>query len=191
MERINITKEVVENALNDIRLHNHIERYQLIKRYCYGSVLDIACGQGYGTYLLSNNPAITDLTGVDSDVDTITHAVTEFDNDNIGWNNADISKYKRQHDTLVSLETIEHLKDLKVFRDMVKRVNPNILIVSFPNKKSTHFNPYHFQDLQRHDVNILFEDYILIRELDIKDVSILVMIKSPDENIPKDLFNNI
>jgi len=190
MERIYTYKNDVENSLNEIRIHNHIARYQLIKKYCYGNVLDIACGIGYGSYLLSNNPDIKEIVGVDIDPDSIEFAKHEYTTEKTTFINDSIENYSMRHDVLLSLETLEHIEDLKAFRDMVVRVDPSILIVSFPNKKSTHFNPFHKHDLHDQDVVNLFDNFILVRTELQPDISILIFVKKP-KYTPSHIFSRL
>jgi 2-polyprenyl-3-methyl-5-hydroxy-6-metoxy-1,4-benzoquinol methylase len=189
MERIYPTKKHIEKSLEQIRLKNHIERYQIIKRYCYGNVIDIACGVGYGSHLLSNNPDINFVTGVDCNQESIDFANQEYKNDKTNFELGDIKNYNCSFfDTLVSLETFEHIEDLKMYNNMIERINPNIVILSFPNKKSTHFNPYHKNDLTTQQVLKTITKYVIVKELYQHDISILVMIKAP-RNMPSHIFD--
>lgn len=183
MERIYPTKDKIEESLSIKRLDNHIERYQIIKRYCYGSVLDIACGVGYGSYLLQNNPDIDMIVGVDVDQESIEYAKHEYKTDKTFFENSNIEDYSSKHDVIVSLETIEHIEDLNVYRDMIYRVNPELAILSFPNKKSTHFNKYHKHDLNSQQIVTLLEKYILVKQLYQHDITIMIFVQKP-KNMP-------
>ena len=48
-----------------------------MRQYVYGNVLDIACGVGYGSYLLAKNPDVKHIVGVDGD-----HEAADWANDN-------------------------------------------------------------------------------------------------------------
>ena len=186
-ERIYPTKEDVLQAQDAIRLSDHIRRYQSIKRYCYGTVVDAACGVGYGSYLLSDNPDIERIVGIDISQDAIDHARKEFTTGKTTFLPCSIDKLDIPCDTLVSIETIEHVEDLDRYAAAVGRCAPNILIVSFPEKKSTHFNEYHRHDLKRQDVVDLFPHYCLVRELNANDVSTLVF-AAVDKKMPSHIF---
>ena len=190
MERIYPTKEDINDSLDHRRLENHIERYQIIKRYCYGSVLDIACGVGYGTYLVSNNPDINSIHGVDIDSKSIQFALREYSSSNRTFEQSSIDQYRGNHDVVVSLETIEHLEDLSVYTDMLNRVDPEVVILSFPNKRSTHFNKYHKQDLNSQQVVKLMSNFVLVKQLYQHDITIMVFIKKP-KYTPKYLFDTL
>lgn len=55
-ERIGLSRDMLVRELDMMRHYDHIRRYQLVKRYCFGRVVDAACGVGYGSHLLSDNP---------------------------------------------------------------------------------------------------------------------------------------
>jgi 2-polyprenyl-3-methyl-5-hydroxy-6-metoxy-1,4-benzoquinol methylase len=190
MERIYPTKDDINKVLESYRLENHIERYQIIKRYCYGSVLDIACGVGYGSHLLENNPDINSIVGVDVDLASITFAVKEYSSRKVKFSRKHIQTYSDKHDVLVSLETIEHINELTDFQSMVSRVDPNVLILSFPNKRSTHFNRYHKHDLNSQQVTKLFGNFVIVKQIFQHDITIMVFIKKPDK-MPKYLFDTL
>tara|TARA_R110001592_G_scaffold311938_1_gene586971 strand:- start:1083 stop:1655 length:573 start_codon:yes stop_codon:yes gene_type:complete len=179
MERIYPTRDKIEESLAIKRLDNHIERYQIIKRYCYGSVLDIACGVGYGSYLLQNNPDIEMIVGVDLDQESIDYANQEYKTDKTFFEKCSINDYKAKHNVLVSLETIEHIEDLNAYRDMIYRVDPELVILSFPNKKSTHFNKYHKHDLNSQQIVTLLQKYILVKQLYQHDITIMIFVQKP------------
>lgn len=186
-ERIHVSKEYIDDVLTVLRSIDHVRRYQLIKRYCYGRVLDAACGIGYGSYLLSNNPDITEIIGVDISEVAIMQAKDQFNNPKIKFIQRPIDEINEPCDTMVSLETIEHIKDVDVFVKAVERCNPNILIVSFPDKKSTHFNEFHFHDFKKQDLINLFGGYALVREIFDNDVFVLVFVRVAS-TIPTHIF---
>jgi len=186
-ERIQVKKEDIDDILTVVRSIDHVRRYQLIKRYCFGKVIDAACGVGYGSYLLSNNPDITEIIGVDVSEDAISHARQEFNGPKINFVRKFMDEINEPCDTMVSLETIEHIEDVDVFTKAVERCQPNILIVSFPDKKSTHFNEFHFHDFKKQDLINLFGGYALVREIFENDVFVLVFVRIAS-TIPNHLF---
>jgi 2-polyprenyl-3-methyl-5-hydroxy-6-metoxy-1,4-benzoquinol methylase len=78
-----------------------------------GSVLDLACGIGYGAKILLDNPAVTDYVGVDVAEDAIAEAQrtapahARF----ITRSALDLPLDHAAFDAIVSLETLEHLED--------------------------------------------------------------------------------
>jgi len=190
MERIYPTNKEIDKCIQTRRLDNHIERYLIIKRYCFGKVLDLACGIGYGCYILENNPDIESILGVDIDYESIRIANNQFATEKVKFELGNILNYNQKHDVLVSLETIEHVKNLDQYFQMIQRVDPKIIILSFPNKKSTHFNKFHEHDLNSQQIVKLIKGYVLVNQTYQHDITIMVFIKSP-EGLPDHLFDTI
>jgi len=186
-ERIYVSKEYIDDVLTVVRSIDHVRRYQLIKRFCFGKVLDAACGVGYGSYLLSNNPDISEVIGIDISSDAINHAKQEFKSPKIKFLQKSITDLDEPCDTFVSLETLEHIREVDDFAKAIERCQPKILIVSFPDKKSTHFNEFHFHDFKKQDLINLFGGYALVREIFENDVYVLVFVKIAS-TIPTHIF---
>ena len=134
----------------------HINRYSLAKTYCKDKkVLDISCGEGYGSYLLSMWGA-KEVVGIDISEETINRATESFKMNNLKYICHDAMNLKMYEDDyfdmIVSFETIEHLTEPKKYLEEIKRVSRNdaIIIISCPND---HFyyptdeesNPYHIR----------------------------------------------
>jgi len=186
-ERIAVGLDTLETELNVMRHFDHIRRYQLIKRYCYGKVVDAACGVGYGSHLLSDNPDITGIIGVDNCDEAIGMANAEYADDKVTFVKHDVTDLSIACDTFVSIETMEHIGNLDAFADSIRRCTPNIVIVSFPDKASTHFNEFHVHDLKKQDVVDLLDGFCCVREIEENDVKILVFVKLGD-GIPAHIF---
>ncbi len=190
VERIYLSKEDFLKHENEIRFHEHMRRYAAIRRFAYGNLLDFACGCGYGSYLLAANPEVSSVTSVDIDESAIEWAKKEYSNPKITYMLQDISKVTTPFDTLVSLETIEHLKDLSLIKNLVERCQVDNLILCFPDKKSTHFNPFHFHDFTLQEVIDLFPSHLCYYSFRTGDVQFVLMIKLP-KNAPSHIFRNI
>src|SRR4051812_14478530 len=75
MERLSCTSSVRYNATEAAI---HMARYELAAPYCKGGrVLDIACGEGYGAYALSQHGALS-VDAVDSSPQAISNARALF-----------------------------------------------------------------------------------------------------------------
>ena len=164
-ERIVLTKQQLLELEGRIRLSRHVERYALLRQYAAGHVLDIACGCGYGSYLLATNPDVEHVTGVDADAASIQHAQQHFQDAKTSFVRADIGEFTsaRKIDLVVSVETIEHLKDLSIFKGLLLRNAVDKFIVTYPSKKTTHYNKFHFHDLNIDSVKASFSGYQLER----------------------------
>jgi O-antigen biosynthesis protein len=118
----------------------HVQRYAFASNYAKGkSVLDIACGAGYGSYLLRAGGA-TRVTGVDISAEAIQFAKDHYGNDGITFAVHDAEQFKNgSYDIIVSFETLEHLDKRQQFLENTRSMlnEPGILIMSTPNKLIT------------------------------------------------------
>ena len=105
-------------------------------------------------------------------MDAITFAIKEYSSRKVRFIRERIENYSKKHNVVVSLETIEHLHDLESFRQMLHRVNPEIAILSFPNKRSTHFNQYHKHDLNSQQIVELLDRFILVKQVYQHDIQL-------------------
>lgn len=181
-ERIYLEKQDVQDILSEISYQRHIMRYGMIRQWCFGTVVDFASGCGYGTWMISHNPDVERVYGIDIDKSAIDWATENFQEKNVKFILGDaldadkmMSKEKIESvDVLVSLETIEHIKDTSTVPKVADLCKAKTVIVSFPSKKSTHFNPFHAHDFRSQDIIDLFPNYTLIEEIELdKELKIL------------------
>ena len=135
-------------------LEEHVARYRFAAQYVASkTVLDLACGSGYGSVELLKGGAVR-VVGVDCSPEAIDHAVRNFSVESIQYVLGDALNYGLSggtFDCIVSLETIEHLRDSEIFlRESTCVLRPDgMMILSTPNKaiSSPHsnapVNPYH------------------------------------------------
>ena len=187
-QRIYLNQETVDSLENQILIGRHLERYALVRQFVYGNVLDIACGVGYGSYLLAKNPDVKRIVGVDGDQEAAEWANDNFSSKNIEFFCDSVEKFCGQFDFLVSLETIEHLKRPAALYDLATRCGVNEVVVSFPHKKTTHYNQYHRWDITSADVVDIFSDFICINDIKHYDSTILHLIRRHAEIIPPRRF---
>src|SRR5207249_3893519 len=93
--------------------HEHWHRYFFARRFVAGRrVLDVACGEGYGSALLSE--AATNVIGVDIDAATIAHASANYaSRGNLRFVEGSATALPlppASVDAIVSFETVEHLE---------------------------------------------------------------------------------
>lgn len=139
----------------DIALE-HTHRYALAQSLASGKrVLDIACGEGYGSNILAE--VATSVLGVDIDVSTVAHARGTYKRANLAFRqgsctNLDLPDSK--FDLIVSFETLEHHAEHDAMLSELRRVlTPNgVLIISTPDRQ--HYsdelkfnNPHHVREL--------------------------------------------
>jgi SAM-dependent methyltransferase len=167
-ERIVMTRSELETIEDDMLRRRHVERYAIVRQFMYGRIVDCACGVGYGTWLLAKNPDVRHAYGVDIDGEAIQAARSEFASPRVEFLQGDIASMKLEAiDVLVSLETIEHLPDPADLVRFAQAACVREVIVSFPSKKTTHYNPHHLWDLTTSDITDLFAaSHVPIRTFD-------------------------
>lgn len=144
-------------------LQLHLERYVFASGFLKGGrVLDCACGVGYGSYLLAESGKCESVTGVDIDADSIKYAKERYSHPKIEFINANALSFsdERKFDTIVSLETIEHIPDPANFVAHLKSMlKPGgCLIGSVPVTPSVDVNPHHVTDFTRASFRNMFKD---------------------------------
>lgn len=141
-------------GLETLRLH--LDRYEFAARVAKGPrLLDMACGVGYGSALLAERrPDIASLIGVDVDGEAIAYARKRYESSNrVAYRLADAMTFAadEQFDTIVSLETIEHLPDPVGFSQRLAALlkSDGILVASVPITPSVDGNPHHLHDFSK------------------------------------------
>ncbi len=122
----------------------HMQRYLFASRYAKGkTVLDIACGSGYGTRMLLDAGAGT-ATGVDVSAEATRYARARFadgtTDDKLRFVTADAETFRAgTFDLIVSFETLEHLEKRDQFLANIKGMlaTAGMLVISTPNKAVT------------------------------------------------------
>lgn len=146
----------------------HLHRYAMAKDFAAGKVvLDIACGEGYGSAVLAGAAAC--VYGVDISPDAIAHAKAKYQRPNVEFLTgrcADIPLADGAVDLVVSFETIEHHTEHKEMFAEIKRVlRPGgLMIMSSPDKleyteRANHANAYHVKELYAEEFQQLVERY--------------------------------
>lgn len=140
-------------------LEMHYMRYHFVRQIVSGVVVDAACGCGYGTYLLTQKtPGITQVIGVDISAEAIEHANIHFKTDRNAFVCASIADFTHATivDWIVSIETIEHLAAPEELPKLCRRHSAPRVVLTYPTRRTTHYNPFHFHDLTLRDVEGLF-----------------------------------
>lgn len=145
--------------------YEHYHRYSMIRSLVAGkSVLDAACGEGYGSALLASSAE--QVTGIDISRAAIAHAKTTYQQANLRFKQSDVLDIDvpdGSFDVVVSFETLEHLAAHDELMQSFKRVlKPGgTLVISSPDKaeysdKTGFNNEFHVKELYRNE----FEDLI-------------------------------
>jgi 2-polyprenyl-3-methyl-5-hydroxy-6-metoxy-1,4-benzoquinol methylase len=180
-ERLYFDPHTLRRIERELATRRHIERYTMLRQWCHGVVIDCACGCGYGTNLISKNPDVSKAIGIDVSEEAISWANENFKEDNIEFICANMfNLQKLSADVLVSIETIEHIKKTDKYISALHKISANELILSYPTKKSTHYNRFHYYDFKYEEIEKLFLDigYKIIQNIDLyHEVALLRMEK--------------
>ncbi len=149
----------------------HLGRYffasDILKNY--SKVLDVACADGYGTKILSQN--VINVVGIDKNEKYLDVAKTKYNNDNIKYEclDLDLNNINGSYDGIVCFETLEHLKYPDNFlKNLYNILDENgIIVLSIPNseyeiiengqnKDSFHLHVFKYEDIIEKLQNIGF-----------------------------------
>jgi SAM-dependent methyltransferase len=151
-------------CVREIR-YEHYHRYAFAAGFCAGlSVLDAACGEGYGSAILAGSAA--SVVGVDLSDDAITHANRRYsERSNLEFRQADVTCLPFEDDAfdrIVSFETLEHLQPQEALLAEFRRVlRPDgLLLLSSPDKavytdELGNENAFHVRELYRDELDQL------------------------------------
>ena len=121
IERIWPTLSTLDEFLE--KYLDHSQRYDFAKPFVEGKqIADIACGAGYGSYLLAD--VAKSVTGFDVADDALRHARQHFSRDNVEFRHASTIGVD-EFDVVISFETLEHMdeKDGDDFLVMLQALN--------------------------------------------------------------------
>ena len=164
-QHIYLKREQLLEIEQKIRIQRHVERYALLRQFAKGVVCDAACGCGYGSFLISTNPDVTSVIGIDADEQIISFAKQEYDTLKTQFLNVDLNEWVSdiKIDMLFSVETIEHIDNRHTLPNFCDRNSINQVILTYPSKKTTHYNPYHLYDFKLQDIIDIFDKFICYR----------------------------
>lgn len=140
--------------------YEHWHRYQLAARLVAGKrVLDIACGEGYGSAHLARTAA--SVVGVDVSAEAVAHAAAAHAAPNLRFLQGSVEAVPVEataaFDVIVSFETIEHVPEAAqhaFLREVRRLLAPGgLLLVSTPDKRvysdePGYRNEFHVKEFQ-------------------------------------------
>ena len=146
----------------------HLHRYLFASKAVAGkTVLDIACGEGYGSAMLAQTAH--KVIGVDISPEAVSHAQTKYQADNLEFHIGSCTSIPLDAgsvDVVVSFETIEHHSEHDAMMREIKRVlRPDgAIVISSPDKleysdRPGYSNPYHVKELYRDEFKKLLHSY--------------------------------
>lgn len=130
---------------------HHIIRYYWALRVIFDfhsvrSILDVACGAGYGSYLIAKKFQHIHVIGVDYDHEAIRYAQQNYSLSNLEFKFGDATRWKEtigknRFDCIISFDTIEHINHREIMmQNLVEHLhNDGFLLLSTPSG-SINFN---------------------------------------------------
>jgi SAM-dependent methyltransferase len=146
--------------------YEHWHRYCAVAPLSRGrTVLDAACGEGYGSALLAAEAA--KVVGIDLGAEAVAHARARYPGANLAFVQASVTSLPLHDgavDMIVSFETIEHLAAQREMLAEFRRVlvEDGILVISSPNRPVYNEagdveNEFHVRELDRAELKLLLD----------------------------------
>jgi GT2 family glycosyltransferase/ubiquinone/menaquinone biosynthesis C-methylase UbiE len=147
--------------------HEHLHRYAWCRSLVEGkAVLDIACGEGYGSAMLADKAL--SVVGVDISIEAVQHAKRVYAGiSGLEFRQGDAAAIPlpdKSVDVVVSFETIEHHdKHMEMISEIRRVLKPDgMLIISSPNRpvyseKSGYRNEFHVKELDYAELDALLQ----------------------------------
>jgi SAM-dependent methyltransferase len=155
-----------ERTLPDVPAENywfrrHLVVYEWIGARVLGlNVLDMACGEGYGSEVLSRSAAL--VVGVDGNPEAHEHARLRYPRQNLAFERGVVENHGEpsSFDAVVFLQTIEHVQDPAGVLEHFRRLlvpggtayvsTPNVLTLA-PAGAAKSDNPWHVREYRAHE----------------------------------------
>src|SRR5688572_3409263 len=161
-----------ERTLPDVPEENywfrrHLVVYEWIAARAHGRrVVDLACGEGYGTAVLARTAA--SVVGVDANPEAFEHARLKYTGPNVSFERTMIELWQGDADCVVFLQTIEHVQDadavLATIREQIGPAGvayvstPNVLTLA-PEGAERSGNPWHVHEYRLEEFRSLCEPH--------------------------------
>jgi 2-polyprenyl-3-methyl-5-hydroxy-6-metoxy-1,4-benzoquinol methylase len=154
--------------------NSHIARYELACKYSNGrKVLDVACGSGKGSSLISEKGNASFVLGCDISQDTIRYATHRYKSTYLDFTtlNAQDLPFENEFDLVVSFETIEHLPDYSAFLRSVRKSlkKGGLFLISTPISSigidNFPENPYHVREWGFKQFQEILSEYFLVKNI--------------------------
>ena len=167
-----------ERTLPDVPEENywfrrHLVVYEWIAARVAGlRVIDMACGEGYGSDVLAR--AAASVVGVDANPEAHEHARRRYARANLRFARDLVGRFSDEADAVVFLQTIEHVEEpgevLEHFRSLVGGrgpvfvSTPNVLTLA-PKGASRSDNPWHVHEYRSEEFEALCRKHFATVEI--------------------------
>ena len=130
---------------------DHTNRYKwALDHLPKGSVIDLACGIGYGSWMLAN--AGYYVRGIEIDAEAVAYGEQYYKHDNLYRQNVDMFDANVSTDPVVAFECIEHVENplevLKKCGDLLLSSVPNETVFPYRNY-AFHYRHYTQQEFEQ------------------------------------------
>ena len=159
-----------ERTLPDVPEENywfqrHLVVYEWIAARAHGRrVVDLACGEGYGSAVLGRTAA--SVVGVDANPEAFEHAQLKYTSETVRFERTMIELWRGDADCVVFLQTIEHVQDAGAVLDAIREQigpdgvayvsTPNVLTLA-PEGAERSGNPWHVHEYRPEEFRALCE----------------------------------
>jgi SAM-dependent methyltransferase len=159
-----------ERTLPDVPEENywfrrHLVVYEWIASRVGGRrVVDLACGEGYGSAVLARNAV--SVVGVDANPDAFEHARLKYSGPRLRFERTMIELWDGDADCVVFLQTIEHVQEPDAVLDRIRSLigrdgvayvsTPNVLTLA-PEGEERSGNPWHVKEYRAEEFRALCE----------------------------------
>jgi SAM-dependent methyltransferase len=159
-----------ERTLPDVPEENywfqrHLVVYEWIAARAHGRrVVDLACGEGYGSAVLGRTAA--SVVGVDANPEAFEHARAKYTSPSVSFERTMIELWQGDVDCVVFLQTIEHVQDADAVLEHVRELigpkgvayvsTPNVLTLA-PKGAERSGNPWHVHEYRPQEYRELCE----------------------------------
>lgn len=137
-EIINSGERILPEKESAAMFARHFCAYRLAENYVADKeLLDIGCGEGYGSYFLS--ALAKRVVGIDYNQEIIEHANNKYRRANLSFRALDVKELgslEDRFDIICAFQVIEHLDDTRLFLGGVKDLlcEHGVFICSTPNR---------------------------------------------------------
>lgn len=174
----------------------HLFPYEHFKELLQNKdVLEIGCGEGYGTNVLSGN--VKSIIGIDVDAKIIEHAKGKYVASNCHFSTYDGRRLPfpdASFDSVVSFQVIEHVQDDAQFvREIYRILRPaGIAVITTPNRKyrlkpgQKPWNRFHIREYLGAELKKLFQG--TFDNVDLKGIRAIDEIQNHEHKMAKGGF---
>ncbi|MDQ5962364.1 MAG: hypothetical protein QG653_171 [Patescibacteria group bacterium] len=163
-----------KSVLSRNNLLEHLVRYEMLPGNKDHTVLDVGCGAGHGSNLLSKK--YKKVYGVDISPEAIGYAKNNWGSDNIEFvvgSAMDIPFPDSTFDAISAFEVFEHLTDWRKFLSELRRVlkPEGVVYISTPNKTlyspgtEKPINPHHIFEMTIPEFESAVKEFFLLKNM--------------------------